>query len=98
MKLSMLFLAAIAAPVFATAGGRCSSGWGDDCICLDYKDCRDKWGGQPHSGSPGNKPCPNDPDHIRGCIVKPCHGQGKGTQCLWKNSCKKPNKSEQRGK
>ncbi|KAK4672066.1 hypothetical protein QC763_100970 [Podospora pseudopauciseta] len=91
MKLTLALIAAIAAPALAAVGGRCSNNWGGDCICLDSSVCRNRWGGTPYTGSPGNWPCPNDPDNIMACVVKPCPGQGSGTQCLWRNACRSPN-------
>ena len=39
-------------------------------------------------GYAGNWPCPDDPDNIMACVVKPCLGKTKGTQCLWKEACR----------
>lgn len=76
--------------ILAAVGGRCVNNWGGDCICLDSNICRDKWGGTPYTGFPGNYPCPNDPHNIMACVIKPCPGQGASTQCLWKDTCSSP--------
>ncbi|KAK0712049.1 hypothetical protein B0H67DRAFT_493063, partial [Lasiosphaeris hirsuta] len=69
-------------------GGRCSNQWGGDCICLDEGICRNKWKGTPYTGTPDNWPCPNDPDNIMACVVKPCLGKVEPAQCLWKEACR----------
>lgn len=48
-----------------------------------------KWKGTPYTGFEGNWPCPDDPENIMACIVKPCLGQvvGGQTQCLWREGC-----------
>jgi len=68
-------------------GGRCVNQWGGDCICLDEGICRNKWKGTPYTGFPGNYPCPNDPDNIMACVVKPCLGKTEPAQCLWREAC-----------
>src|SRR4051812_22188279 len=83
-----------AAPALAAPGGRCSNNWGDDCICLDLNVCRSRWGGTPYTGSPGNWPCPSDPDNIMACIVYDCPGHGSDTQCLWREGCRSVNPGE----
>ncbi len=83
---ALLFLPA---PILAAVGGRCveANGWGGDCICLDYKICREKWNGTPYTGHPGLWPCPFDPDNVMACVVKPCPGMSSSTQCLWRDAC-----------
>ncbi|KAK3387366.1 hypothetical protein B0H63DRAFT_392855 [Podospora didyma] len=68
-------------------GGRCANGWGSDCICLDESTCRNKWKGTPYTGYSPNWPCPNEPDNVMACVVKPCLGQVAPAQCLWKEAC-----------
>jgi hypothetical protein len=93
MKLISATLAFLfgAAPTLAVVGGRCSNNWGDDCICLDYNVCRNRWGGKPYPGTPGNWPCPSDPTNIMACVVRDCPGHGSGTQCLWREGCRSVN-------
>ncbi|KAK0717370.1 hypothetical protein B0T26DRAFT_709736 [Lasiosphaeria miniovina] len=68
-------------------GGRCSNNWGLDCVCLDQGLCEARWKGKPYTGSEGNWPCPNEPDNIMACIIKPCLGQVSPTQCMWREGC-----------
>ncbi|KAK4210699.1 hypothetical protein QBC37DRAFT_390293 [Rhypophila decipiens] len=78
-------------PKVGGAGGRCQNEWGSDCICLDDGICVNKWKGTPYTGYEGNWPCPDDPDNVMACVVKPCLGQevtGQ-TQCLWREACSK---------
>ncbi|OCK91565.1 uncharacterized protein K441DRAFT_707143 [Cenococcum geophilum 1.58] len=93
MKLISATLAflSIAAPALAAVGGRCSNNWGDDCICLDDNVCRNRWGGDPYTGTPSNWPCPSDPDNIMACVVRDCPGHGSSTQCLWREGCQSVN-------
>lgn len=90
MKIVSASLALLFLPdsVLAAVGGRCSNNWGGDCICLDQNVCRDRWGGQPYTGSPGNWPCPWDPDNVMACVIRPCPGKGGNTQCLWSDACR----------
>jgi len=76
-------------------GGRCSNKWGSDCICLDEGICRNKWKGTPYTGTPDNWPCPNDPDNIMACVVKPCLGKTEPAQCLWREACNQTSPGEQ---
>lgn len=78
-------------PKIGGPGGRCQNEWGSDCICLDEGICVNKWKGTPYTGFKGNWPCPDDPDNIMACIVKPCLGQDSTgqTQCLWREACSK---------
>ncbi|KAK0750030.1 hypothetical protein B0T18DRAFT_487786 [Schizothecium vesticola] len=72
-------------------GGRCSNQWGADCVCLDSGICRDVWRGTPYTGYEGNWPCPADPNNVMACVVKPCLGKAKGSQCLWREACRELN-------
>ncbi|KAM7183244.1 hypothetical protein V8F20_012693 [Naviculisporaceae sp. PSN 640] len=76
-------------PQIGGPGGRCQNEWGSDCICLDQGICVNKWKGTPYTGFEGNWPCPDDPDNIMACVVKPCLGQDitGQTQCLWREGC-----------
>jgi hypothetical protein len=85
LALLVLFLPS---QTLAAVGGRCSNNWGDDCICLDINTCRNRWNGVAYSGSPGNWPCPYDPDNVMACIIRPCPGRGGNTQCLWTGGCR----------
>ncbi|AEO58762.1 hypothetical protein MYCTH_2306305 [Thermothelomyces thermophilus ATCC 42464] len=70
-------------------GGRCSNNWGADCICLDRDVCVNRWQGEPMTGTgPGDWPCPDDPNNIVACIVKPCLGKPEGSQCMWSEACR----------
>ncbi|KAK4126750.1 hypothetical protein N657DRAFT_630719 [Parathielavia appendiculata] len=73
--------------VLAVVGGRCSGSWDTKwCICLDHNVCRDQFGGDALQGSPGNWPCPNDPDNVMGCrITRNCPTKDFHTACLWRN-------------
>lgn len=85
------FLALLALPnsTLATVGGRCSNNWGADCICLDKTVCQNTWKGVAYTGTPGNYPCPADPNNVMACIIRPCPGKPKSgtTQCLWTEAC-----------
>ncbi|KAL2187594.1 hypothetical protein L209DRAFT_753642 [Thermothelomyces heterothallicus CBS 203.75] len=70
-------------------GGRCSNNWGADCICLDRDVCVNRWQGEPMTGTgPADWPCPDDPNNIVACIVKPCLGKPEGSQCMWSEACR----------
>ena len=75
-------------------GGRCSNQWGADCVCLDSGICRDVWRGTPYTGYEGNWPCPDDPNNVMACVVKPCLGKAKGSQCMWREACRELNPGE----
>lgn len=68
------FLALLALPTssLAAVGGHCSNNWGNDCICLDRGACQNTWKGVAYAGSPGNYPCPADPNNVMACIIRPC--------------------------
>lgn len=83
MQLLTAVLAVFPASILAI-NGRCSSNY-SWCICLDQNVCRNKWGGTPVQGSPGNWPCPNDPDNVWGCEVSFC--KGIDTWCGWRSEC-----------
>lgn len=85
-SLALLFLPA---SVLAAVGGRCSSGWGNSCICLDANQCVSKYRGFAVAGSPGNWPCPSDPNNVVACYVSPCPKASSSTFCTWRNGCKK---------
>ncbi|KAK1830407.1 hypothetical protein QBC39DRAFT_112222 [Podospora conica] len=86
--------AAAAPPPSSTAaasvvGGRCSNQWGSDCVCLDKGICRDVWRGTAYTGYEGNWPCPGAASaDVMACVVKPCLGKVKGTQCMWREACR----------
>lgn len=90
-SLALLFLPA---PILAKVGGRCSSNYDAQCICLDSNTCLNKYGGVAYSGSPGRYPCPSDPNNVVGCIIRPCPRQGSNTQCLFKDACRSPSGGE----
>jgi len=75
-------------------GGRCSNQWGGDCVCLDQGICKNVWKGTSYMGTPDNWPCPNDPNNIMACVIKPCLGKTEPSQCLWKEACRQPNPGE----
>jgi hypothetical protein len=85
---TLLALLALPAPILA-AGGRCSGSWNTkDCICIDHNACVNTYGGRAIQGSPGNWPCPNDPDNVWGCsIIDNCPGFGPSTGCVWREGC-----------
>lgn len=78
-------VAALAPPILAAIGGRCSGDWGPNCICLDKDACINKWGGTAYSGKAGNWPCPNDANNIWGCKINKC--KGDHTVCQWRDFC-----------
>jgi hypothetical protein len=69
-------------------GGRCTSGWGGDCTCLDENACAATWNGTSLTGHKPNWPCPNDPPSIKACYVHPCKGGSQpNSRCHWKEGC-----------
>ncbi|KAK4119465.1 hypothetical protein N657DRAFT_650118 [Parathielavia appendiculata] len=88
MKVIALFSALLLPTSAFAAGGRCSGSWNDDrCICIDNNECR-RYGGDPIQGSPGDWPCPSDPDNVWGCWVwDNCPGLDSSTGCMWRNGC-----------
>jgi len=94
MKLIITLVSAIILPatVLAAVGDKCRNNWGHDCICLDKGVCRNRYGGTPYTGTPGNWPCPADPDNVMACVVAPCPKVGGFSQCLWRPGCFSVNK------
>ncbi|KAK4232836.1 hypothetical protein C8A03DRAFT_48411 [Achaetomium macrosporum] len=87
--LALLSAFVLPTAVFAAVGGRCSGSWNSDiCICLDHNVCTGQYGGNAIQGSPGNYPCPNDPDNVWGCTVfDHCPGHDSSTGCVWRSGC-----------
>ena len=84
--LSISVLLALPPFILASVGGHCAPDWFLNCICLDEGVCR-SYGGTPNPGSPGNWPCPDDPNNVMACYVAPCPEIGGGTGCGWRDLC-----------
>ena len=89
MKLvSLPILLSLSTSIMAYINGRCSGNWNHGvCICIDHDECLNTYGGVAFSGSPGDYPCPYDPNNIIGCYITPCPGQGYYTKCTWSDGC-----------
>lgn len=88
--LSIPILFSFPASTLAYVNGRCYGRWNDGfCICMDYDLCTHTYKGTPYDGSPGDYPCPYDPNNIIGCFIAPCPGQGGYTECTFAEGCEK---------
>lgn len=89
MKLSSIpILLSLPASISAYINGRCSGRYNDGaCICIDHDLCVNTYGGRAYAGSPGDYPCPYDPNNIIGCEIYPCPGYYRYTECLFKEGC-----------
>ena len=87
--IAITFVLLFPSSIFAAINGRCSGSYDNGlCICLDKDVCRNRWGGEPYQGRPGDWPCPNDPANVWGCtIMTRCPGKGLDTGCAWRNGC-----------
>jgi hypothetical protein len=86
MKLSaILALPLLQLPLSqAYVGGRCAGTWGPQCICLDWRECESR-GGHSAEGTPGDYPCPSDPNNVMGCFLQDC--AAGNTYCTWREGC-----------